>query len=74
MCSYQVSLVIFLYMQITIPSADTTYWCQSFELPEEVRSATRYVLRVYKCTQYHKLVKQYYEPYALHAISQSEDL
>ena len=36
-----------LYTQVTIPSADTTYWCQSFELPEEVRSTTRYVLRVY---------------------------
>ena len=36
-----------LYMQVPIPSADTTYWCQSFELPEEVRSTTRYVLRVF---------------------------
>ena len=32
--------------QITIPSADTTYWCAGFRLPEEIRSSVRHVIKV----------------------------
>ena len=37
-----------LYLpQIEIPAVDTTYWCQGFLLPDEIRQQTRYITRVW---------------------------
>ena len=40
------SIILFLYLQITIPDADTTYWCAAFKIPENIRNQTRYVTKV----------------------------
>ena len=34
-------------LQIVIPAVDTTYWCQGFLLPDEIRQQTRYITRVW---------------------------
>ena len=33
--------------QIVIPDTDTTYWCTAIELPAEVQSQEKYIIRVY---------------------------
>ena len=35
-------------MQVTIPRADTTYWCQSLEFPENIRNSTKHIVKVGK--------------------------
>ena len=31
---------------MTIPDKDTTYWCEGFMLPEEIRNKTRHIIKV----------------------------
>ena len=35
-----------LFPQIVIPDADTTYWCAGFQLPLEIQSSTKHMIRV----------------------------
>ena len=54
--NYSLIEIIFIatcLAQITIPEVDTTYWCAAFRLPEEIRTQTRYVTKVYKPEQFH---------------------
>ena len=34
------------YSQTVIPAANTTYWCAVFELPPEIQSSTKHMIRV----------------------------
>lgn len=38
----------FLTTQILIPSRDTTYWCAGFQLPEDIQSTAKHMIRVRK--------------------------
>ena len=40
------SICNFIFLKITIPEVDTTYWCAAFKIPEEIRTQTRYVTKV----------------------------
>ena len=37
---------MYFLVQAQIPSADTTYWCAAYELPQEVQQQERYIIRV----------------------------
>ena len=39
-------MVMYFHLQAQIPTADTTYWCAAYELPQEVQQQERYVIRV----------------------------
>ena len=41
-------MTTFLLTQILIPSRDTTYWCAGFQLPADIQSATKHMIRVRK--------------------------
>ena len=34
------------FLQVEIPNVETTYYCQGFSLPGEVRQQTRYITKV----------------------------
>ena len=34
-------------LQLLIPDKDTTYWCSVFDLPDEVRSQEKHIIKVY---------------------------
>ena len=35
-----------MYIQVTIPSDDTTYWCAALELPQEIQQQKHYIVKV----------------------------
>ena len=39
-------IIMELMLQVEIPSSDTTYWCETFRLPEEMIDTTHYITRV----------------------------
>ena len=49
-------ITTFLLTQILIPSRDTTYWCAGFQLPADIQSATKHMIRVRKGALYTWLV------------------
>ena len=38
--------IILTCIQVQIPSTDTTYWCVAVQLPEEIRTQTKYITKV----------------------------
>lgn len=51
--SYSLNCKSFFAIQVTIPSASTTYWCQSFSAPSQLRDTVHYINRVaiFSCVQ-----------------------
>ena len=43
---YVVNDKIIITLQVRIPSADTTYWCKTQRLPQEVIDQTHYITSV----------------------------
>jgi hypothetical protein len=40
-------MIVTKFMQVIIPPATTTYWCATFQLPQQLRDTTRYINRVH---------------------------
>ena len=40
------SMQLYVYVQVTIPPNDTTYWCETTQITEDVLTSTKYIIRV----------------------------
>ena len=66
---------MYFLVQAQIPTADTTYWCAAYELPQEVQQQERYIIRVStscKIHTVHSQIRQLFSWIAQYIVHQSK--